>query len=187
VEPSPETFKEIGVLCVAWSSLEKCAEATIWGLLVADEKLGTVITGRLDLRARFELILQHAPKKHSPSDVQELRDINKLLVVATRDRNIIIHGLAHAKIQANTPVIRGTVVPGGLDGPHKFSRTPCWTIFKGVDAGKSFPISSIAVEIVRKNIRSIGDRLLSFNNKFNYHDSSLPNDAIEINWPVLIS
>jgi hypothetical protein len=71
-EPSQQTFQEIGTLCSAWSVLEMYTEKTIWGLLDADEKLGTIITGRLDLRARFELIFQHAPKKHLPADVQEL-------------------------------------------------------------------------------------------------------------------
>jgi hypothetical protein len=151
MEPSPETFKEIGALCASWSCLEKYAEATIWGLLEADQRLGTVITRRLDLRARFELILQHAPRKHLPADVQERRNINKLLVIATRDRNIIIHGLINARIVTNAPVVHGATVPGGLEGPHNFSKIPCWTIFKGADAGKSFPISSQAVETQRFN------------------------------------
>jgi hypothetical protein len=77
-------------------------------------------------------------------------------------------------------------VPGGLEGPHNFSKVPCWTIFKGADAGKSFPLSSNAVEIVRNNVQNLGERFLSFNNKFKYHDSSLPNDEIEVNWPVSI-
>jgi hypothetical protein len=54
------------------------------------------------------------------------------------------------------------------------------------DAGKSFPVSSHAVEIVRNNIQKLGERLLSFNNKFNFHDSTPPNDGIEVNWPVPI-
>lgn len=120
MEPSPETFKEIGVLCVAWSSLEKCAEATIWGLLVADEKLGTVITGRLDLRARFELILQHAPKKHSPADVQELRYKQTLSCGHPRQKynNTRSGPCKNSSKHAGNPKNRST---WGLDGPHNLA------------------------------------------------------------------
>jgi hypothetical protein len=86
----------------------------------------------------------------------------------------------------NEQIIRGSIVPGGLIWPHNFIKVPCWTIFKGADARKSFPVSSTAVEIVRKNIHKIGERLLSFNNKFNYHDCSHPSDEIEVNWPAPI-
>lgn len=184
MEPSPETLIEIGRLCGAWSYLESLAEETIWGILGADERLGPVITGRLDLRARFDLILQHAPKKHLPADVQDLRNISKLIVDATRDRNIIIHGLITAEMLATEPRSPGSIVAEDLLTPHNLTKIPCWTIFKGADAGKSFPISSKAVKIVGSNIQKIGERLRLFNNQFNYHVSTKPHDTVETNWPV---
>lgn len=57
MEPSPQTFEEIGRLCVAWSYLEHVTEQTIWGVLELDDKLGPLITTRLDMRGRWDLIL----------------------------------------------------------------------------------------------------------------------------------
>jgi hypothetical protein len=94
-EASPAIFQEVGRLCSAWSFLEKRTENMLWGILDADERLGPIITWRLDLRGRWQLILKHAHKKHGADQIKELRNMNKDIVVVTRDRNIIVHGLIH--------------------------------------------------------------------------------------------
>jgi hypothetical protein len=138
MEPSPETFIEIGMLCAAWSHLEAVSETTAWGVLDADERLGAIITWRLDLRLRWQLILEHAPKKHQQADIDMLRQINKDLVIVTRDRNIVVHGIIHAEIEMTGPKPEyGTRLPH--DDSHKLTRPPCWTIFCGAEAGRIFP------------------------------------------------
>src|SRR5262249_50804280 len=136
MEPTPKTMEEIGRLCGAWSYLEVLTEQTLWGILDADEKLGPVITWRLDMRSRWQLILEHAPKKHDSKDIDELRAINKDLATVTRDRNIIAHGLVHAAM--NFPGERPE--PGVVDHLLKDAdvmRVPCWTVFRGAEAGKN--------------------------------------------------
>src|ERR1700730_5237407 len=98
MEPSIETFEEIGRVCAAWDYLESVTEATVWGIIDADERLGPVITARLDLRGRWQMILEHAPKKLDAGKCEVLRKINKDLTPVMRDRNIIVHGLIHASI-----------------------------------------------------------------------------------------
>jgi len=152
------------------------------GLLDADDRLGPVITWRLDLRGRWQLILEHAPKKHDLKDIQDLRGINKDLTLITRDRNIIVHGLVHARVVTGTPPGHYEVV-GRAGEKVPFVRVPCWTIFRGAEAGKSFPVSTKAVEIVGKNIQELGRRIEEFNKRLGYFNSSLIPDHIEDDWP----
>ena len=183
MEPSQETLAEIGALCIAYSYLESRAEATIWGILNTDERIGTILTGRLDLRSRFQLIVDHAEEKHTELQVQELKEINKALVKIIRDRNIIVHGIVHAEVNVQTKPRRGEIISNDLSLPYPMSRIPCWTIFKGADAGKSFPISRDAVRTVRQNVQNVAERLRIFNSFFQYHDSAKPSGFIETQWP----
>jgi len=187
-EPTDATTIEMGRLCMAWSVLEGRTEATLWGILGADEKLGPIITWRLDLRGRWQLVLEHAPTRHNREEVEELRSINKSLTPVMRDRNIIIHGLVHAimEILGDRRPASGEVIPGGLAGPHTFARKPCWTVYRGSEAGKNFPISRDAVEIVRENVLKITDRVVAFNNAHNYKTTFRPRDTIEVDWPKRI-
>src|SRR3954451_7224689 len=88
-EPSLDTFAEVGKLCVAWAYLEARTEATLWGILDVDERLGPLITPRLDLRGRWEMLLGQAPQRHTRDQIEILRRINKDLTPIMRDRNVI--------------------------------------------------------------------------------------------------
>jgi len=181
-EPSNETLMEIGRLCAAWSYLEARSEATLWGIVGADERLGPLITWRLDLPNRWSMILNYAPKKHDVETVEILRLINKDLTPVTRDRNIIVHGLVHAIAMVPVRPPYGTPLPP----PHEFARIPCWTVFRGAQAGKNFAISSMAVSIVRENIQKIGTRVTSFNVQHGYTKVSQHEGQIENDWPKQI-
>lgn len=182
-EPSPATNDEIGRLCMAWAVLEARTEATLWGILGADQRLGPVITWRLDLRGRWQMVLEHAPKKHTNDEVKELRSINSALIPVMRDRNIIVHGLVHA-----LAIVDGPTAPAGYTfaQPPRFERIPCWTVFRGSEAGKSFPVSAGAVHIVRNNIDRIADRVVTFNNRNGYaQDFTWMSNPIESQqWPT---
>jgi len=184
MEPSRETFQEIGRLCSAWAALELHTEKTVWGIIGADDKLGPTITWRLDLRARWELILSHASRKHTEADIQELKAINKWLVTITRDRNIIVHGLIQA-LAAGRPDDEGKYgdTVGEVGEPLPFVRPPCWVIYRGAEAGKNFPVSTNAVVVVRTNIDKASDRLLRFNRRVGYTVSSTWGLEVEASWP----
>jgi hypothetical protein len=77
----------------------------------------------------------------------------------------------------------GETVPGGLQAPHAFARIPCWTVFRGAEAGKNFEISTEAVITVRDNIVKIGNRVTDFNNRYGYTKSSPHTDHLESGWP----
>src|SRR5687768_5953228 len=89
-EPSRLTHEDVGRLCAAWSFLEYVTEQTLWGILdiKPDNKLGPLISWRLDMRGRWQLIIDQAESKHTKEDQATLRDINKKISDATRDRNI---------------------------------------------------------------------------------------------------
>lgn len=184
MEPSNETMIEVGRLCAAWSCLESTTETTIWGILDADEKLGPVITWKLDLRGRWQLILEHASKKHSSNDIDFLKKISKVLTVVTRDRNIIVHGLIHSVATLKEGVDKNK----NLDASDLiFSFPPSWTIFRGSEAGKSFPVSTDATKVVRENIQQIHFALGSFNERHKYQKGTVPKPFAEDNWPIPIS
>lgn len=182
MEPSPETKQEIGTLCMAWAFLESVTETTLWGVVDATEKLGPLITSRLDMRSRWQMILEYAPVKHDTKAVAELKGINKDLVPITRDRNIIVHGLVHAHVIRPPDSIYGDSFGPGHD--LNYIRKPCWAVFRGAGAGKVFPMSSGAVEIVRKNIQSLAERVIVFNKRHAYELSTQHTAPIEQNWPT---
>ncbi len=145
----------MGRLCGAWSFLEAQTETTLWGILDADGRLGPVISWRLDLRSRWQLILEHAPKKHNETDMAVLRAINKDVGTIARDRNIVIHGLVHMLSRVKRGETKEeTVIP------------PCWVVFRGADAGKNFPVSTDAVHTIRANVQKVSVRVQAFNKRF---------------------
>ena len=110
--------------------------------------------------------------------------MNKDITNVSRDRNIIVHGLIHAELITPEPrPERGTVIPGGLIPSFPFSKQPCWTIFKGEDKGKSFPVSVEAVRIVLSNIDILAEKLQKFNKSNGYKIVSAISGDVEANWP----
>jgi hypothetical protein len=135
-----------------------------------DNKIGPLVTAKADMRARWQLILDHAPKKHDSSEVAALRAINKRVRDVTADRNIVVHGLIHKTSH-------------GDDTPLP----PCWSVFRGEAAGKSFPVSTRAVVIIHANIYTIAREVRHFNNRHGYERANLaPNLTVETEWPKLL-
>jgi hypothetical protein len=95
---------EIRRLCMAWAFLERVTERTIWGILDVDEKIGPVITYRLDMRGRWALLMDWAPRKHIGADLKELSEVNADVGTVNTDRNIIVHGIVHALAETNLQV-----------------------------------------------------------------------------------
>jgi hypothetical protein len=144
-----------------WACLELETERTIWGILEVDTRIGPLLTWRLDLRARLQMILDCAAKKHSPEDLAFLRGINKQLVVVTRDRNIVVHGAVH----------------------YNFAKQmQCWTIFRGAEAGKSFPVSITAVRRIMLNIHKLLHDLVKFNDRHKYLVGSDAAQEVGVDW-----
>jgi hypothetical protein len=182
MEPSPETHEEVGRLCATWSYLELVTEQTIWGILEVDDKIGPIITYKLDMRGRWALLTEWAPRKHTAADCKELQDISTDVMKVNVDRNIIVHGIIHALATTNlvTKPPSYTIVDQNITG---FARIPCWTVSRGTEAGKNFPISKNAVEMVRLNIHKIGARVAAFNARFDYTKTVTPMPEVEADWP----
>jgi hypothetical protein len=142
---------EIRRLCMAWAFLERVTERTIWGILDVDEKIGPVITYRLDMRGRWALLMDWAPRKHIGADLKELSEVNADVGTVNTDRNRIVHGIVHALAETNLQVPPpSSILP--TENIVGFVRVPCWTVTRGPGAGKNFPISTKAVETVRFNV-----------------------------------
>lgn len=178
---TPQLFEEVGRLCAAWAYLEMRTEQTIWGVIGVDQQHGRFITWRLDMRGRWELLLQQAPNKHGEKDVATLRGINKGVVAANRDRNIIVHGSLHSAILSKEKPLPGSRIE---DLTVLQARPHCWTVYRGADAAKNFPASKEAVEIVRTNVQKLARRLTDFNNAQGYVAFNTPMQAVEQNWPT---
>ena len=183
-EPSARTVEEMGRLCIAWSFLESVSERALRGIL-GDEEYGRAKTSQLDMRRRWEMILEHAPKKYNDDELRQLREINQAIPTVIRDRNIIVHGQVHASMSVPTEIKLkpGTTLREGEAGKaFPFVRPPAWTIFRGSEAGKNFPISTEAVEIVRTNIQALGKKVSDFNSKQGYSETDGSN-VMESDWP----
>ena len=168
IEPTIETKMEIGSLCMAWAYLENLSERALWGMLKLDDTHGPLVTWRLDMRARWQMLLEHVAEK-CPNEASFLRKTNKLVATATRDRNIMVHGVVHSVAKTDDK------------NPAAF-----WTVFRGADAGKKFPVSATAAKTTRKNIQFLCRGMEAFNerNKYpaNYY-KGLISSPLEKNWP----
>jgi hypothetical protein len=182
-EPTAKTMEEIGRLCGAWSYLELVTEVTLWGILEVDAKIGPVITYRLDMRGRWSLLMEWAPRKHATADLQELSNINTDVTTVNTDRNIIVHGIVHALAKTNLGANPPPYTVLDAENITEFERVPCWTVSRGSAAGKNFPLSSGAVETVRLNIQKVGRRVATFNARFGYVKTVTPMPGIEVGWP----
>jgi hypothetical protein len=165
-EPSQETSATVGSLCGAWAFLEIVTEQAIWGILKLDNKVGPHVTWRLDMKMRWELLLR-VSKEHLPEEEPFLRKLNKQVKDCTRDRNIIVHGVVHALLESGDP-----------NKPKAF-----WSVFRGADANKKFPVSIKAVQIVRDNVQKLGNEMKAFNGRHNFPQTSLDGGFGEEGWP----
>jgi hypothetical protein len=184
MEPTPQTYQQIGALCAAWSYLEMQTEKTLRGLLKMDERLARIFIWRLGMRERCSLIKQEASNSLSEENAETLKDIIYNIQISATDRNIIIHGLMHATLEIPSHVDKTKIsIPVGATEPIPFARIPCWTIFMGEGKGKSYAVSTEAVSIVLENISKLGTLLRNFNTENGFTQYSEMNNFIEKDWP----
>jgi hypothetical protein len=183
MEPSPKTHEEVGRLCAAWAYLETVSEHTLWGVLETDQRWGEIISARLDLQSFWKLILEQAESKLEPDDFRELREINKSIIVVSRHRNIIVHGRIHASVTLGEQPLPAYHSLGPDAGGGEVLRVPCWTIFKGPDARRSFPISTEAAEVVRTNVQILARKVEDFNKRYGHFEGRMPDPVVVTDWP----
>jgi hypothetical protein len=179
MEPSPKTREEVGRLCAAWSYLEWTTEHTLWGISPTHQN------ANLDLEGSWKVILKAAPSALDPNDLKDLQQIYQDILTVKRDRNIIVHGRIGALMVLPKRPPTYTVV-GPSDAGYEFARVACWTLYKGPEAGKNFPISPNAVEIVRSNIQSIATHVQDFNKRLNFLKGRPITEIVEASWPTSI-
>jgi hypothetical protein len=179
MEPTPKTFELIGRLCAGWAYLESLSEATIWGVLEIDVSLGKIITWPKDLTQMWTLLISEAPSRLTEDDVMFLKAINKKLVDLTKDRNIVVHGVVTAQAIIDEPAPE----PYSKVTPKTHTIPPAWTVFRGQHAGKRFPISEDAVEIIYSNILKVCDELSEFNARHGFRITYFPYPEHNDEWP----
>ncbi|MCJ2009172.1 hypothetical protein [Methylobacterium sp. J-092] len=167
--PEPELFEQIGRLCSSWSLLETLSEATIWGLLKVKPNVGEAITGRMDMRGRWQLLLDTAKNIHNDTDMACLKGFDRDIKVLNQDRNVVVHGVMSAIIN---------------EEQNAYELGPAWSVQRGGNAGKRYPVSTEAVTIIRENIRTTGDKLAEFNGRFGYAIQSFPLGEVVKGWPL---
>jgi hypothetical protein len=90
---TPEHFQAIGELTAQWSFLEWQIEAAIWLLLPADESEGRIVTTRMNIRPKTEILALLARLKLPVPDRKGLSALMTKIVTAHDKRNKVIHGL----------------------------------------------------------------------------------------------
>ncbi len=179
LRPIPaEVYEKIGRLCSGWAYLEFRTEQLIWGITGVDAIAGRDLTWRLSMLQRWELVRARAPDKHDEPDLVILRALGDRIGILAKDRNIVVHGLVHTKVR--DPITDGgKIAIGGI-----IEQVPAWTIFRGSDAGKNFPISVDAVQIIYDNILKTSAEVVAFNDRHGYTLAAMPDVAIQEQWPA---
>jgi hypothetical protein len=129
---------------MAWAFLETVSDTLLHSILEPNEATVRVLQGKLEMRSRWDTIWQFAKERFSEPDIDTIKGMKRDVEVVSADRNIIVHGEVHASL------------------PNS-ARRSYWTIWKGANAGKRFPISTEAVVIVRCNVQVVGNRVHAFN------------------------
>jgi hypothetical protein len=85
-------FRLVGMAVVYWGKLEAVLQDIIWRLLGVDLADGRVITARLDVRPKIEMIEALISRRViAPHLTAELLDVLDLVQNRQRDRNFIVH------------------------------------------------------------------------------------------------
>jgi hypothetical protein len=59
-----------------------------------------------------------------------------------------------------------------------------WSVFRGADAGKKFPVSTFAAQTTRENIQLLCRRMEEFNDRHLYWNITHGREGVEQqNWP----
>ena len=168
---------------MAWSYLEMLSEKTLWGILGLNDTLAEAFVWRMQLSSKWQAIKREARKALPEADYFALKALGTAVEACARDRNIVVHGVVHAMAKIDGPKPPSGTVIGSHEEPPNFVVQPCWTIFMGEDAGKNFLISSEAVEIITKNVQSVAQRILAFNQEHNFNAGTSMKSALEAGWP----
>ena len=88
-----ELQQGIGDICVTWAGFEHQTELLLWQLLELSEDDGKLVTTKLDIRPRLEMLAALADRKIENTEAKER--LAKALEIVTQvqpDRNLIVHG-----------------------------------------------------------------------------------------------
>jgi len=181
VEPSAETQRQIGILCQRWSSLELETERALLGVLGLDHRFSRIFLWKLNMRARWQMLAKEAPNRLDSAQSEFVKELNRKVTMIMRDRNIIVHGLVHMAMAPNDQKIT-KILSAEID-QTVILRPPCWTVFMGEGAGKSYLVSCKAVEVVNANMDRFGDLLRAFNSRNGFVFNNPFSNNIESNWP----
>ena len=166
LEPLMATYREVGRLCTAWAFVEMLTEVTLLGVLDLSVELTETLIWPMTLQKRWATITKAARSKLPPEAANAARRLEKMVRQVGRDRNIVVHGLVHAKVFSSGDV-----------------REVCWTIFMGEDAGRNFPVSVSAARIIRLNAQQLGSEIGAFNIRHGFNRRSAQRIEVERDWP----
>lgn len=116
---APAVQEALGSLTLAYSFVEYVAAAGVWRMLDLGLGDGTVITSRIALKGRFELLVELAATKGYSSIVPEIvsiaNEFDKKDGLTAR-RNRYIHGVIAMKVDDSFPSISQAYFPrpGGI-------------------------------------------------------------------------
>ncbi|MBZ0163116.1 MAG: hypothetical protein K8H74_10430 [Notoacmeibacter sp.] len=164
IEPTMATRREVGTLCQAWSFLDLVSDILLYGLTNPSDEVISILSEKMEMRSKWENIFKLAKDKLSASDLAELKTIKKLIETVASDRNIIIHGEVSADIAA-------------------FPAQAFWTIWKGANAGKRFPISTEAARIVCENVQYVANSVVDLNKKLGFGTRKTHGEVVK-DWPI---
>lgn len=167
-------FEQIGRLCSSWAAFEAYTEIAIVGITEVDPWSSPTLS--MGVERMWKHLIREAPKKHGPDEITVLQEINADFVLVKEDRDIVIHGYI-------TAVASDFKRDGLKYFTEIFSAPPSWTVYRGPNAGKRFPLSLEAVQIITNNVEKLSERIKAFNHRHGYKEFAFPEELAQGEWP----
>jgi hypothetical protein len=134
----PQLAEGVGRLCAAWAFLEVVVATKVWQMIGLTEPMGRLVTDNLDLRRRWQLLIDVAELTGVVHLHQLYKSKTNALTDLTRDRNLIVHGAV-------------TLNPG--------DKTFCWQIDRGAYAGRRIPAKAKTVIATKDAVNTFANEV----------------------------
>lgn len=160
----PVYVTEVGRLCAAWSYFEMITDRLLWGILDVNPVVGSIISSQKEMAGRWSLIVNHASGRLTPPECKFCRLINKELAAVATDRNIVVHGRIFVEQVTNNVYA---------------------SITRGANAGKWYPLTKEAVDLIIHNIAYLAEAAKLIAGKYKWLEEE-PDGPRVSDWPKRI-
>ena len=102
---TPEHERLVGQVIIAWGKLEAALDNIIWSIFKLKIEYGRIITNRLDVTGKCQMLRSLAPLALSDPDAADLIEVITDIESWKDARNMIAHGMWGTAVPSGHPVV----------------------------------------------------------------------------------